>query len=759
MTRKSQLALEYAYRAWGQSTDVWVLWIYAGSQDCFAQEVAKVVGQIMPPGQGTSPDEHVGSLRNWLRHDSRRAWLLIIDSLDDVENAMARRLIADLSSCTHGFVLITTRSKDVALEVVGRDECIVVEPMDADQATSLLRNKLRSTHPHEPEDDLCRLAAKLDNMPLALAQAAAYIAQRERRSSIKAYLKLLQDDDSAAIALEKSIMEESFRRHTDSSNAIYRTWWISFEHIKRASSSAANLLCLMSFFDCQNIPWTILQVDAQGDMHEDSTEMKLFVNDLEDNIVTLSSYKLISHHRKDDTFVMHGLVQRAIRRWLETNGELSDQQRDFIIRLEAAFPKDVSYSYWGRCGELFPHIMSSTNIQFKDIQSKEIWSDLAFRAAAYALRRKNTRAGNILANISRDLANETMGPNSELTLRREALLVRVALDFGRHLEVCERGKLLLETLQRTVGREDSHTLDLQHDLAMAYTITSRYDEAEKEHNNLYQTYLKLRGPENIDTLRSQSNIAILWSHKKQFADAANLHEKILEIKTRKFGKESPTTLDSMQNLATAYWHLGIVDRAEELTRIVFELREQRLGADDTGTLCSKESLAGILRHRGELLEAEDLATLVLSRRQITQGIDHPETLRAMNNLLLIQWQAGKDSEARTLSRECATLSSKVFGEQHPVTIRRSTFANYLARGSVVASWNGISDESDALTARLHDPDQTYSMAMLTASDPCDISQQHHTVANDERQNNLVKAQRSRIIDSEYESYMDGNRTK
>jgi hypothetical protein len=53
--------------------------------------------------------------------------------------------------------------------------------------------------------------------------------------------------------------EGDVRRDRAVTNSIILTWEISFEHIRKIRHSAAGLLSLMSFFDCQAIPETLLK--------------------------------------------------------------------------------------------------------------------------------------------------------------------------------------------------------------------------------------------------------------------------------------------------------------------------------------------------------------------------------------------------------------------------------------------------------------------------------------------------------------------
>lgn len=105
-------------------------------------------------------------------------------------------------------------------------------------------------------------------------------------------------------------------RDWEAKNSILLTWQISFDHIQGTRPSAAGLLSLMSFFDRQGIPESILRGQRSHEtntvMIEDSfsEEEGDCVAELsfEDDVVTLSDYSLISVGEQSTTFTMHRLV-------------------------------------------------------------------------------------------------------------------------------------------------------------------------------------------------------------------------------------------------------------------------------------------------------------------------------------------------------------------------------------------------------------------------------------------------------------------
>ena len=143
----------------------------------------------------------------------------------------------------------------MALRTVEDYDIIPVEPMNESQAISLFEKKFGVQSDLSAID---QLATALEFMPLAIVQAAAFIKQRAPRESVAQYLERFQKSDKQKINL-LDYGGGQLRRDPEAKNAILVTWQISFEDIQERRPSAAGLLSLMSFFDRQGIPSSLLQ--------------------------------------------------------------------------------------------------------------------------------------------------------------------------------------------------------------------------------------------------------------------------------------------------------------------------------------------------------------------------------------------------------------------------------------------------------------------------------------------------------------------
>ena len=286
-------------------------------------------------------------------HEGR--WKTDTDDLTRV----AVSLSAFLPQTQNGSILVTSRSRDAASRLTGSDrDIIVVEPMDEGHALRLFTKKI---HGEFDDGDARRLLRALDYMPLAISQAAAYINQRAPRITVTKYLENFYKSERKKARLLDTDMGD-LRRDGSAVHSISMTWQISFEYIRQQRPSAARLLSLMSLFDRQGIPASLLYYHYEDDSSkldvnhdddpnvEDDSEMEF-----EDDVYMLKTYSLIrTRDAAGELFEMHQLVQLSTRRWLESHGDSERWKKKYILNMWETFPTG-QYENWTTCQALFPH--------------------------------------------------------------------------------------------------------------------------------------------------------------------------------------------------------------------------------------------------------------------------------------------------------------------------------------------------------------------------------------------------------------------
>ncbi|KAF2818188.1 hypothetical protein CC86DRAFT_245853, partial [Ophiobolus disseminans] len=415
---KSQLAIEHCYRTAEQSPDTWVFWVHASNTARLEQSFREIADRGKVRGR-TDPQADVFKLvHDWLRDAKNGRWLLALDNADDAAvlspadsgSALQQHLSRYLPMSRHGSVLVTSRTKRVAMQVVEDGDIIAIEPMHNAAAHALLRKKLRDVD--EEDDSITQLATTLDHMPLALVQAAAYIRERAPRCSVQQYLDEYRQSDSRKTSLLNR-EERHLRRDEAASNSVLITWQISFDHIRKTRQSATELLSLMSFFDRQGIQEALLR--RQSSTADEGASAVQADDEFEDDVLTLRDYSLITVTRDAKTFEMHSLVQLATRTWLESEGQLDRWREQFISHLCAEMPTGA-HENWEKCQALFPHAQAALAQRPKDIESLEEWALLLYKAAWYAWQQGRAGEAEQMSVLSMEVRREMLGEENADTL-------------------------------------------------------------------------------------------------------------------------------------------------------------------------------------------------------------------------------------------------------------------------------------------------------------------------------------------------------
>ncbi|GIJ87417.1 hypothetical protein Asppvi_006323 [Aspergillus pseudoviridinutans] len=212
---KTQIILELAYRMRNRDPECSILWISCTSYESMEQaymSVALKLGITDP-----KPGEVKQQVKAYLSLESTARWLLICDNADDME----MWTMADfLPESERGHILFTTRSRQIAVRLASSHVIMISEP-DTETAIEILRKSLIETDLLNDHEAAIALLKELVCLPLAIAQAAAYINEKDIRLS--AYSRLLHESEPDVIEL----LSENFGdegRYKDIQNPVATTW-------------------------------------------------------------------------------------------------------------------------------------------------------------------------------------------------------------------------------------------------------------------------------------------------------------------------------------------------------------------------------------------------------------------------------------------------------------------------------------------------------------------------------------------------------
>ena len=368
--------------------------MYASNATRFEEAYRTIADRVKIPRRDEPKADILRLVSDWLCDEANGQWVMILDNADDISvffHAHEGRRRTDTENSTritvplsdflpqtqNGSILITSRSRDAALRLTGSyRDIIAVEPMDEGHALELFTNKINDEFDN---GDPRELLQALDFMPLAISQAAAYINQRAPRITVTKYLENFHKSEKYKERLLDTDVGD-LRRDRSAVHSISMTWQISFEYIRQQRPSAARLLSLMSLFDRQGIPASLLHHNYEDDSsehdedessgldEEDSTALNEdggseldeddsseFDMEFEEDVHMLSSYSLIrTSDAQGKSFEMHRLVQSSTKKWLDSHGDSDRWEKKYILIMRETFPEG-EYENWTTCQALFPH--------------------------------------------------------------------------------------------------------------------------------------------------------------------------------------------------------------------------------------------------------------------------------------------------------------------------------------------------------------------------------------------------------------------
>ncbi|KAF4332557.1 kinesin light chain [Fusarium beomiforme] len=494
---KSQLAIEFAHRFAARSAETWVFWVHASTQARVIEGFKSIADNVKLMGRNRPDTDVLQLVFDWLSNVRNGKWLLVLDSADDFnvllrstsgDNDDGRKLVEYLPQSPNGSILITTRNRDLAFRLTGTFRAIhEIGPMVHEEALKLLENRLGTV---SDKNAAAALVRSLDLIPLAISQAAAYIRKRAPRTSLVQYLSEFRRSESKRVRLlsqDAGDLRRDLRQDGGASNAILTTWQVSFDHIRSRRPSAADLLSLMSFFNRQGIPESLLgpprsysatqsiSPKCTTDPHSQGSNNETR-NEFEDDVAILRDYCLIMLSEDAGTFEMNGLVQLAMRRWLKAQGLQNKFLEQYITVMASSFPTG-DYENWTRCRALFAHVEAAAEYRPSENNLEKIWSGLLYNGGW------------------------------PMEGSREA-----------RVQVMERRKA-------KIGADHPDTLTSMNNLAVTYGNQGRWKEAEKLEVQVMERRKAKIGADHPDTLTSMANLASIYRKQGRWKEAEKLECK------------------------------------------------------------------------------------------------------------------------------------------------------------------------------------------------------------------------------------------
>jgi tetratricopeptide (TPR) repeat protein len=664
--RKSQIAIEYAYRFQGQHPQGHVLWVYAANEARFVQAYRDAAHKLRLPGRDDPQVDICRLVCEWLNETEDEPWLMILDNADRAANFLPKeddRIEATSAASTYiagylpkkfnraQFLLITTRSRDIGEHLSHGEPCVDIGPFSAEEAGDLLRMKVRLFDlSYAPEVD--KLVEVLGRIPLAITQAAAFI--NRNKINVQEYVEQLATDKQNLMQyLSKDLQDP--RREPGFPNSVFRTWKLSFDQIQTESPLASEILSLMAMLDGRSIPEDFVRRDDER------------LVDFQTAIGTLDAYSMVSKEVGGKTCAIHPLIQLSIQYILEQSGQAAIYKGLALQLIAERFPIG-EHENKVVCESLLPHAQAVLQHDIKSIAIADVRAGLLYRVGWFEWRQGRYESACQTLQAAYQTRQRIFGDEAEKTLESLNLLASALAGQGKYEAAEEMYRRALTGHEKVLGMEHPDTLTSVDNLASVLRDQGRYEAAEEMYRRALTGSEKVLGVEHPDTLISVGNLASVLQGQGRYEVAEEMYQRALIGHEKVLGAEHPDTLTSVNNLTLVLQGQGKYEAAEEMYRRVLTGREKVLGMEHPDTLTIVDNLASVLQGQGRYEVAEEMYRQALIGREKVLGMEHPSTLTSVNNLALVLRDQGRYEAAEEMYRRALTGYEKVLGVEHPHTL-------------------------------------------------------------------------------------------
>ena len=589
---------------------------------------------------------------------------MIIDNVDDrgfFDGIMSagKTLREYVPQSRNGTIIYTTRNRDIGIDLSFERDPIFVPSMELEEARNLLGKRIRA---ESTEEEQLELLEALVYLPLAISQAVAFMAKRNR--NVREYLNLYHQSESAPIRL----LSQSFSSHGREARpleSVVTTWWISFNSIKSENSRAAELLSMMSFMDNQNVPFALLIRDGEETF------------DFEEAMGLLEAFSLLQLDTKRSACNVHRLVTVAVRAWLTKFENKRDDSAERALRTVANnFPYGF-FESWSTCRIYLPHaeaVLRSTRDK-SNTSALHARATLLLNMSSYLRMQGQYEASQRGAEESMQLFERLYGREDEDTLSSIANYAYSIHRCGHYQRGADLQREVLCAREKLLGYGHRATLESLNALGSDLQILGLYKEAEEIHRKELSEKQRLleHNPGDLgleaDAIIAMENVARVLSSQGRYAEAEVLQRQALEKSISVNGYFHPHTFIGRGELAGTVRDQKRFAEAETMYEQLLEDRRETLGQRHHDTLITLSNMATVKARLEKKQESEKLFREALKIQMGTLGEHHPSTVNTLHNLACCSSDKGDHQEAEDGFKCCLESQNTTIGPNHLVTMR------------------------------------------------------------------------------------------
>ncbi|MGA2092511.1 MAG: tetratricopeptide repeat protein [Sedimentisphaerales bacterium] len=652
---KTRLAVEYAWFALQNKKYNTVLFVIADSSASIDTNIATLASpDLLNLPEFNQPNQSVMVKAVLSCLASRNDWLLIIDNVDTPEvRKYLNQILPHLSS---GRIIITSRSSNWPANIAD----LSIDKLSTPDAASYLLETTQNKRTPSNDDNhfAAQLADKLDGLPIALEQAAAYISHRH--ISIQTYLNEFESSKKEVLSWHNPLLVNY--------PLPVLTVWQSSE--KQLSAPARAILQLSSLLSPEPIPVALFE-SASEKIFEVAKllcragfappKTKLDIRSL---LAELSDYSLIK--LTESSFIIHRLVQGSIRL------SISDLDIKFLTKIvleiiEDYMPRGISpqdIRSWPVYKSIEPHftfILPSAEL----LEIFEPTGHILNHFGLYFVEQARYTEAEMFYCHTLKIYKNSFGPDNPKIATVLNNLAELLRETGRYKEAEPFYRLALQIDEGAFGKDHSNIARDINNLALLLHETNRLTEAEPFYRRALEIYEKSLSKDHPKVTNALNNLAQLLKDTNRQKESEPLMHRVIESWEKSFGHDHPKVASALNNLAVLLHDTNRPEEAEPLMRRALEIYEKSYGPDHPDVARTLNNLAVMLEAMNRLAEAETLMKRGLEIEEKSKGKNNPHVAIQLNNLAGLYKSTNRLSDAEQLMKRAMAIDEASFGKDHP----------------------------------------------------------------------------------------------
>ncbi|PZH05153.1 ATP/GTP-binding protein [Streptomyces sp. NTH33] len=638
---KTQLATEYVHRFMADYDLVW--WTSAEHVDDVVASLAELGALIGAPGGEDITLACQEAVHRLSRGLPSKRWILVFDNADD-----PAQLARYFPKGGGGHILVTSRNQTWSQHGAS-------EQIDVFLREESIEHLTRRTDGGLAAEDAARVAEAVGDLPLAVEQAAAWLA--ETATPIEDYLRQLARQTTEVLALNQP---------SDYPKTVAATWNVSIARMEKRSRAAVRLLQLCAFLAPEPISAQLLYSKEMIEAlkpYDPALQESLLLGRI---IREIGRFALAKVDQKTNSIQVHRLVQAVIRSQM-TEEEQRETRHVVHTVLAGARPDGDEPiddpDTWPRFAIIWPHLVASDARSCHAAETRRLLID----RVRYQWKRGDFPAAKRLAEDLLEHWRPVLGEDDVQYLYLRCQLANVLRSQGRYVEARTIDEELLERQSRVLSPSHPHTYVTMSSLASDLAALGEYRRAVELAEQAYNGFSQIFHESHRRTLSAANNLALALRMVGKYGEARRIDQDTLDRRMDVLGPDHPYTLASAESLGRDLREVGRYAESVTMLSRAYDAHKRILGKEFPGTLRCAKSLAVSLRRNGQFEDGHRLTTATRAQYRAQYEAPTPDSLACDLNMAADLFAADEREAAREVALEALAEYVKVPGEAHPYT--------------------------------------------------------------------------------------------